>query len=234
VDGQPFYDAVQRAQLIPLIEWTFNLSVFHRPCPHLLLHAAVVERAGGALIMPGAAGAGKSTLCAALVGRGWRLLSDEVAVIRYADGQLLPVPRPISLKEDSIELIRRFAPGVRLGPTWPETPKGRIAHLIPPLSSVRRMDEPARPAWLVFPTYEPGAAPELIPVASADAMMSCAEQGFNYSVQGAAGFLSLARLLDDCECYFFTYGDLDAAVRALEDQLLANSRLADVTHEPVR
>ena len=69
------------------------------------MHAAVFERDSSAVVLPGPSGVGKSTLCAALVARGWRLLSDEVAMIRPQDGLLQPYPRPISLKNESIEMI---------------------------------------------------------------------------------------------------------------------------------
>ena len=58
----------------------------------LLVHAAVLERDGRAVVMPGPSGVGKSTLCAALVARGWRLLSDEVAMIRTAGRSAPAIP----------------------------------------------------------------------------------------------------------------------------------------------
>jgi len=45
------------------------------------LDAVVVERDGRALAIAGAAGCGKSTIAAHLLGRGWRLLSDDVAFV---------------------------------------------------------------------------------------------------------------------------------------------------------
>lgn len=217
-DGCVLFGRVPWRQAVPLLEWTLNLSVFHRPTLNLLLHAAVVERDGRAAILPGEAGSGKSTLCAALVHRGWRLLSDEVAVIRTGDGRLLAVPRPVSLKEDSIAVIRRFAPQARLGPTWPETPKGSLAHLVPPSSSVHRMDEPADPAWIVFPEFHARAAVELEPLPKADALLHCAGNAFNYSVLGSEGFERLARLIDACDCYELLYGDLESVIDVF-DQL---------------
>lgn len=215
-DGRRFFGPIPRTEAIPLIEWTLNLCVFHRPSPHLLIHAAVVEKGGRAMILPGEAGAGKSTLCAALIHRGWRLLSDEVAVVRVADGRLLPVPRPVSLKGQAIEIVRAFAPEAVLGPTWPKTPKGPVAHLLPPRENVLRMDDPAEPAWIVFPAYRADVAAEMAPFSKAQSLMYCADHAFNYSVLGGEGFHALADLVDACACFELCYGDLESAVRRLE------------------
>jgi hypothetical protein len=45
------------------------------------LDAVVVEHGGRALALAGAAGCGKSTIAAHLLGRGWRLLADDVAFV---------------------------------------------------------------------------------------------------------------------------------------------------------
>jgi HprK-related kinase A len=226
VDGTVMYRKAPISQAVPLVEWTLNLCVFHRPSPYLLLHAAGVERDGLAAIFPGDAGSGKSTLCAALVHRGWRLLSDEVAPLDAADGRIVPVPRPISLKEESIEAIRAFAPQAPLGPTWPETAKGRLAHVLPPRQSVLRMDEPAEPAWMVFPSFKPAAAVCLEPLHKGEALLHCATNAFNYNVLGTQGFTMLAGLIDRCDCYRLSYGRLDEAVAALGDLWAARSEAA--------
>jgi hypothetical protein len=41
----------------------------------------VLERGGRALLLPAPSGSGKSTLCAGLAFNGWRLLSDELALL---------------------------------------------------------------------------------------------------------------------------------------------------------
>ena len=58
---------------------------------HLLLHAAVVERNGRALVLTGESGAGKSTLAAMMMRAGWRLLGDEFALVGLDDGLLHPL-----------------------------------------------------------------------------------------------------------------------------------------------
>jgi HprK-related kinase A len=216
VDGAIQYNWLRRRLVTPMIEWTINVCMFQRPHQYFMVHAGVVANRGRAAILPGRAGSGKSTLCAALIRDGWRLLSDEVALIRPTDGMIQPVPRPISLKEESIEVIRRFAPDAVLGPEWPGTSEGTVAHLLPPPDSVARAGETARPAWLLFPVFEKGAATTLVPVTKAAALMRTADNAFNYSVFGQQGFEMLSGLIDRCACYEFRYGDLADALRQFE------------------
>ncbi len=217
VDGQRAFAPFPRRQALPMLEWAMNWCIFTRPHQYLLLHAAVVERQGRGLLLPGRPGAGKSTLAAGLVLRGWRLLSDEVAVVPPGTTDLLPVPRPVGLKDDSIDVIRRFDGGAILGPSTSGTRKGTVAHMRPPDDCVARGREPASPTWIVFPRFESGAATELRPLPRPDAFLRVAQQSFNYSVLGSVGFDTLAAVFDRCSCYVLRYGDLAQAVRTLEE-----------------
>ena len=217
VDGDVLYDWLSRRVVIPMAEWALNVCVFHRSHRFFMLHAAVVERDGRAALFSGKAGSGKSTLCAALVHRGWRLLSDEVALIRPEDGRILPVPRPVGLKEGSIGVIRRWAPEAVLGPEWPGTAKGAVAHMLPPPGSVERSAETALPAWLFFPRFDERASAELEEVSRARAFLRAANDSFNYSVLGRTAFETLARCVDGCTCFDLRYGDLETAVRRIAE-----------------
>ena len=216
-DGAPPFLPLPADQAFPILEWGLNWCVsahYHR---HFILHAAVVERSGGALLLPAPPGSGKSTLCAGLLSRGWRLLSDELALIDPATGDVVPLPRPVSLKNASIEVIARFAPGAVLGPTVRDTLKGSVAHMTPPVDSVRRASEPARPRWVVLPRYEAGAVLRLEPLPRGRAFMQLVDSAFNYHLYGREGFEVLARMVETCACYQLAYGDLEDAVRACAD-----------------
>lgn len=217
IDGRKMYCHVPMEQAVPVLEWTLNLCVFHQPSVFLLLHAAAVERDGRVAIFPGEAGAGKSTLCAALIHSGWRLMSDEVAVVRPGDQWIFPSPRPVSLKEESIPLIKGFAPTSRLGRVWPGTAKGQLAHVVPPRESIERMGQGAAPAWIICPNYQPDAKTSLQPCPKDLAFMQCAGNAFNYDVLGAVGFRTLSALVDACDCYAFTYCNLVDAVSRFQE-----------------
>ncbi|MDQ1921947.1 HprK-related kinase A [Massilia pseudoviolaceinigra] len=215
-DGMVPFLPLPAAQAFPMFEWGMNWCVSSRAHGYLILHAAVVEKHGRAAILPAPPGSGKSTLCAALVSRGWRLLSDELALVRPDDGLLAPLPRPISLKNASIEVMRHYQPDAVISRPVPDTTKGTVAHLKAPADSIVRAGELARPGWIVFPKYAAGAATTLLEVPAARAFMRVAENGFNYSVLGARGFATLGALVGQSRCIDFTYSALDEAVAVFE------------------
>ena len=155
-----------------MFEWVLNWCVSSHAHRYLCIHAAVIEKDGHAAILPAPPGSGKSTLCAALVSKGWRLLSDELTLVRLDSGELVPLPRPISLKNASIDIIRRYAPGSVFSPVVDDTVKGSIAHLKAPAASIARAGERAR-AGLdhLSQIRRPAPPPSSTPIAPARAFM---------------------------------------------------------------
>ena len=217
VDGNDAFAPLPGDQGLPMLEWGMNWCVTTLCHRYLILHAAVLERGGRALVMPAPSGSGKSTLCAALLFRGWRLLSDELALIDPATGQLVPMPRAVSLKNASIDVLRAFTAGaVQYGSVVHDTVKGTVAHFAAPPASVQRAAETAAPGWIVFPRYQAGAATTLAPLARGRCVMQLIENAFNYNVHQAAGFDALTGLVRHSDCFSFTYQHLDEAVATFE------------------
>ena len=215
VDGMTAHEDMPPGQGLAVLEWGINLAIAMRFHCFLLLHAAVVERNGRALLLPAWPGHGKTTLCAALVHRGWRLFSDEFGLLRPGGLELTPVPRPMPLKNQSIEVIRRFAPEAELGPLILNTRKGDIAHVKPPTASVARAAETAPAAWVAFPRWIAGSALRLEEIPAAEGFRQIATNAFNYELLGEQGFDTVSGLLDAARCYRLVYSDLDEAVAAL-------------------
>jgi HprK-related kinase A len=221
-DGVQPFKPLPRDQAFPMLEWGLNWCVSTQAHQYLIIHAAVVEKNGLAAILPAPPGSGKSTLTAGLVLSGWRLLSDELALVDRRTGLIQPLPRPVSLKNRSIEVMRRFAPDVFINRPSHDTVKGTVAHMRPPDDSVRRQHEPARPGWVIFPRWEAGAPVALTPRSRAQTFMFLAQNAFNYSHLGADGFRVGTALIDRTTCYDFHYSQLHEAVAAFD-------RLADAT-----
>jgi HprK-related kinase A len=207
-----------------LFEWTLNYCVSRDGHHFVAVHAAVVERHGHALLVSGESGAGKSTLCAALVLDGWRLLSDEFALIDPERGTLSPLPRPVSLKNASIDVIRRRGRDVVYGPEGVDIEDARFVHMKPPASSVRRASEPAVPRVVIFPRWRPGASTSLTRVRKAEVLLRLADQSFNYNYLGVRGFNAIAALARRVEGYELEYSDLDDVLPRLAGLCDADAR----------
>jgi HprK-related kinase A len=207
----------------PLLEWAMNWCVSTQVNHYLMLHAAVIERDGCAMIMPAPPGSGKSTLCAGLISRGWRLLSDELALISLTDRMITPVGRPISLKNQSIDIIKKFEPDAVFNEVTHDTMKGSVSHMKMPALQLQRIGERAKPCWVVFPQYVPNVSAELTGRSKANSTLELAKNSFNYMVLGLTGFEILTDVVAQCECYDFRYANLEDAV-AVFDKLVEVQR----------
>lgn len=215
-DGRGVFEPLPADQAYPLMEWAMNWCVSNHAHQYLIVHAAVLERNGLALVMPAPPGSGKSTLCAALMFSGWRLLSDELALLGINDGLLWPLARPVSLKNQSIDVIQRFAPEARFNRITHHTNKGSVTHMRVPGEHLAKVAVPARPRWIVYPRYEAGASLAMTDRSRADALVDIARNAFNFMLHGEAGFNRLAAMIENCDCHDFRYSDLNEAMAVFD------------------
>lgn len=215
VDGRVPHEDMPAEQALAVLEWGINLVIALRSHNFLMLHAAVVELGGKSLLLPAAPGCGKTTLCAALVLRGWRLFSDEFGLLRPGDDQVTPVPRPLALKNESIDVIRNFSADAEIGPSIPNTRKGTVAHLKAPADSVRRAATTAPARLIVFPEWREGSPYELRRVSPGECFMRLATNAFNYELLGEAGFDTVRRIVDGAQGFRLIYSDLGDATERL-------------------
>jgi HprK-related kinase A len=216
VDRRVAFAPYPTEHAFPALEWGINWCIATRAHHLLMLHSAVVERNGKAMLLPAWPGHGKSTLCSALIHTNWRLLSDEFGLVRPEDGLLLPLPRLIPLKNESIDVIGRFCADAFIGPSFIGTRKGTVAHVRPPDDSILRAHEPAEPRWLVFPRWVENAALDLEPLPKSEAFVMVAANAFNYEVLDETSFRLVAEIVNRCDSYSLVYSDLQDAISAID------------------
>jgi HprK-related kinase A len=198
------------AQGLLAAEMGMNLQMALGQRHFLLLHAAVVERDGKALVLTGVSGAGKSTLAALLSLRGWRLMGDEFALLDPATGLLHAFPRLVSLKNASVATVAAEVPADRLGPMLEGTPKGTIRHLVPDAAALAAMDAPARPALILFPSFGYDSATR--DVAQSEVFVRLTQASTNYVAMGERGFDALTALVQGVPARAIDYPDTDSAI----------------------
>jgi len=214
-EGQVFATFPKDAMLAQ-IEWTMNWSIANRSHHFLMLHAGVLAKPEGALILPAYPGAGKSTLCAYLMHRGWRILSDEFTLIKDGDLEIYPFPRLVPLKNLSIDVIRALVPEAHIGVPIEGTHKGTVAHLRPGDEHIAAMHRTSQPRLMIFPKYEAGAALDITPAPRAECFVEITRNAFNYVLRGEEGFRLAAALTNRVRPYRLVYSDLPTAARAID------------------
>ena len=204
-------------QAYAMLEWGMNWCIAQHAHHYHMLHAAVIEKNGVGIVMPADSGSGKSTLTAALMSQGWRLLSDEIALINLSDGLLHPLAKPINLKNTSIDILRDFYPDEQFSSVAYDTHKGTVALLKASDISIEQMKRPCQLKHFVFPRYLANAGATLSEVSLPDAFKRIIDSSFNYSILGEKAFTQVCDLLQTAKTYSFTYSDFDQAFRIFDD-----------------
>jgi HprK-related kinase A len=143
-------------------------------------------------------------------------LSDELALISLTDASISPLGRPISLKNQSIDIIKAYVPNAKFSRVVHDTAKGDVALLRVPTEHLQRIGEVAKARWVVFPKYVAGSTAQLNARSKANSMLELGRNSFNYMVLGLKGFEALSRVIDASDCYDFEYSELDDAVSVFD------------------
>lgn len=125
-----------------------------------VLHSAAVTEGRHCLLLPGAPGAGKSTLAAALMFSGLTCLGDDCIVLGGQAMKAFPFPVGLSLKEPSWSSLTPFWPGLEAAPAYRHG-KGNVRY-VPPTPTWRSVSAAGLPvSGMVFPEFQAGTATSL-------------------------------------------------------------------------
>ncbi|MEQ8264505.1 HprK-related kinase A [Pseudohaliea sp.] len=215
-DHRDHFAPVERRHAFATLEWGMNWCVSVHCNEYLKLHAGVVATETGAIVLPGVPGAGKSTLCALLGLNGWRVLSDEHALVTPGTKEVTPIYRPISLKNESITLIETLHGDAIFGPPIVDTHKGTVSHLKADQHPDTFDPAPVTVRAIVFPQYRADGEQQLARRSKTSSFLTAAYHAFNYSLLGTAGFEAMRTLIDGTPCYDLQYRDPAWALRAFD------------------
>jgi hypothetical protein len=179
-------------------------SLISRSVGGLVIHAAVLGRGAGAVLLPGTTGSGKTMLSAWLSRLGLAPLSDEACYLADGESLLQCFARPFCFKGPWVEALG--LDGVDHG----EVLVDAGVSLVPPrLLSAAAADGGVTPRLIVFPSYRPAAAVEvtrLTPARAAVRLIETVANARNLPDHGRARVTELARTV---ACYNLTYGHFD-------------------------
>jgi HprK-related kinase A len=220
IDGQQPFNPISPSKLLPSIEWAMNWCVAAYDHTHLLIHCSVVEKNGHVILFPAKSGSGKSTTSSFLALNGWNMFYDEMAVINLTTGEIQPVFRPTSLKNNSIDIIRPYINDVNQGymsHTTSQSHKGDLAHLRSMARAKFDQLKPTRPSSIVFLNYKSFLDLNIYEVDQSIGFSKLIANAFNYSVIGEAAFDVLTSIVGDTRIFEVDYSDLTSLTAFLEE-----------------
>lgn len=217
LDGQNIFNPFVKSKSLPSVEWAMNWCVASYEFTRLLIHSAVVVKNGIAILLPASQGSGKSTLSTYLASQGWELYSDETAIIDLNTSLVLPIYRPAALKNESIQIIKRYFPESHFSTTTVGTQKGAIAHVMPRSKAHYSQLSPAPVKFVVLPKYSRlQKSLDIISLTKAQTAVKCINNSFNYGIIGGAGFNSLYNVISSADGFTVKFSELDQVASFLD------------------
>ncbi|WND02594.1 HprK-related kinase A [Temperatibacter marinus] len=199
--------------LAPLsLEMGLNLHTALGTYRHLILHAgAVANSKGEAILMPAGSGSGKSTMTAFLMENNYRLLSDEFGIIDMKSGLLKPFPRPVSLKNASIDVVKSFTESDQFSDRFYKTPKGTLAYRRPRQMDLEGRTLDAGCKYILFPKFKVNAPSggQLKELRTSESILKMIPGSTNYKALGRSGFDALSSVAEQATCYSLEYNSLE-------------------------
>ncbi|HEX6978094.1 MAG TPA: PqqD family peptide modification chaperone [Alphaproteobacteria bacterium] len=211
-DGVPVADAAHVAEIAPAVKAALVQAILARADFRLAVHAAAIAADGRVLLIPGPAGAGKTTLAAALMAGGFTLLGDDTVVLEAGDLRVRPLPFAPAVKSGAWELLAPYFPDILDLPIDVRPDRRQVRYLRP-----ARIATEAQPAqWIVFPRAKRHGRTSLEPLSRVEALRRLLTMCYAPARRlGAADVRQLVTWLAGLECYELDASHLGTAVRLL-------------------
>jgi hypothetical protein len=209
-DGNPIGFVHRLSHLGPVVKGALWQSAVNAYDFLFYIHAGVVGTGEACILLPAAAGSGKSSLTAALTHGGFRFFSDEVALIERSTFRVPPAPLAICVKSTGWDLMARYYPDLLALPVhWRHDDK--LVRYIPPPAGAAQQP-PAPVSHIIFPRHEKDAPTEIKPVARSEAlgrlMGECLALRQRLDQKNVG---DLVRWIAEIDCYGLTFSSLDEA-----------------------
>ena len=209
-DGVPIGRARRLSRMAPIAKAALWQSAINGHDFLFYLHAGVVGTGTSCILLPAAAGSGKSSLTMALVDRGFSYFSDEIALIEPGTFRVPPVPLAMCIKSTGWELMSRYCPQLLSLPVHVRVDEKVIRYVPPPANTAERNAVPV--SHIIFPHYDPDAQSRLERIDRSAAlgrlMGECLalRQRLDQKIVRA-----LIHWIAGIECYELTFSCLDTA-----------------------
>jgi hypothetical protein len=218
-DGGPVGKCDVLDKLAPLVKsdvWTNSINNYDY---FLNLHTGVLAHGDGCVLLPAAAGSGKSSTTAALVRDGFSYLSDEVALLEV-DCSVRALPLAMCFKDTGWDVVSGYFEGFDQLPVHRRV-DGKIVKYLP--LPEERCADAARTypvKAIVFPKYTPGQANKFEPLSKTQALDRLFRECM--SIPNELTEEAVSRIVDwikGVDCHTLEFSELNSAASTIRASL---------------
>jgi HprK-related kinase A len=218
-EREPF-KPLKANQAYAMLEWGMNWTVAAHELQYAIVHSAVLAKDDRAILFPAPPGSGKSTLTAHLSQNGWRLLSDEMALIIPGTNQVIPFVRPICLKNSSIALAKQWFPESVFSTVAADTHKGDVIHMAAPKAAFEQNRTAATIVGIVYPNYKVDKKLDIYQLNMTESFMQLVDNSFNFTAIGKSSFDTITSLIEKTKHFEIFYNDLNEVDLFLTEDII--------------
>ena len=214
-----YFESSELAPLLPLLIGIVTQNISQRVLNLCISHGASLCLNGAGVILFGGSGSGKTTLALALCQNRFAFLSDEFAAIDMTSHLLLPFPRPMLPRENTMRLL-----GLSTDHLYAFDEANGRRYLIDPMdgASCIKIGGPV-PIHSVFLIERTPGRPPAKPASSAKTLESIADNLINAShlpMDGRVAMLDvLFDVVRDAHCWTLYSASLPETVNAVRRAL---------------
>ncbi len=215
-DGELIREDDSEAELAEYLLGEVTFRLLDKSCNGVTLHAGALARRDTGVLIPGAIGAGKTTLTAWLVHQGLDYLTDEMVWIPTGTNVLYAFTRPLNVKKTARPIMQTFFDF--------ETNATQVLHseamdLVLP-TALRPANILSTPSLglILFPNYEPdtvSAVERLSPAQTGMALAAALLNVGNLSDQGFSQVAHLARIAPAYRVRYSHFHQIETQLKTL-------------------
>jgi hypothetical protein len=181
-------------------------------------HTGVLSNGDALVLLPGAQGAGKSTLTTGLMQAGLEYFSDEVALLSQDSKGIRPVPIALCSKQAAWETLAPLFEGFNELPVHLRLDGKTVRYMPPPVDLTDPdYDRPLPVRHIVFPSYNSDTTTELKPLGRVAALERLMEECLAIKkTLNPEAVAWLVEWIEGIECYELPNSSLEEAVDAVK------------------
>jgi hypothetical protein len=215
IDGAEVDCCADPTMLVPAVKSALTMAAVNRLDFAVYLHAAMLRRGNGALLLPAPPQSGKTTLAAVLAKAGFDYSTDEVTLLERDTLMARGASVALTVKESGWLLLQPLYPDLATLPAHRRA-DGKIVKYVPPCDAVIAEAAACPVHWIVLPRYMPGGPNELRPLSHSEGFRRLMDECLALRLAfDATQTRRLIQWVAGIEFYTLTFDNLDIATRLL-------------------